>query len=174
MPRAAVQPDSAKMMIRWARMSGSGFRSRPPPTTEKARASKAALASRDVKAEGRARALPGARPRFRAYPRRGYGRRSPWGAQTRSRSTKARICSGIAFLHPTGPDYGALIGALSSVQKLQGVQGECKVLHDARCRYSEIPHAGERADEATMTTARTCFVKIAKACVGNLDSARGQ
>ncbi len=74
---------------------------------------------------------------------------------------------------PREPDYGKLIGALSSVKVLQGIQAACKVLHDARCQHSEIPHAGERADADTMTTARQCFKKLARGCVGVLD-ARGR
>ncbi len=73
---------------------------------------------------------------------------------------------------PREPDYGKLIGALSSVKVLQSIQGDCKVLHDARCRNSEIPHAGEQADAATMTTARQCFKKLAKVCVGSLSAGR--
>lgn len=66
------------------------------------------------------------------------------------------------------PDYGNLITALASAKELNGIQGQCKVLHDARCTLSEIPHAGKQADAATMTTARKCFVDLAKVCVGTL------
>jgi hypothetical protein len=68
------------------------------------------------------------------------------------------------------PDYGNLITALASTKQLNGIQAQCKVLHDARCAFSEIPHAGKQADADTMTTARTCFVELAKACVGTLQT----
>ncbi len=68
------------------------------------------------------------------------------------------------------PDYGNLITALASTKQLNGIQAQCKVLHDSRCAFSEIPHAGKQADAATMTTARTCFVELAKVCVGTLQT----
>jgi hypothetical protein len=66
------------------------------------------------------------------------------------------------------PDYGSIITALASAKQLHGIQAPCKMLHDARCNFSEIPHAGEQADIGTMTTSRQCFVKLAKVCVGTL------
>jgi hypothetical protein len=71
---------------------------------------------------------------------------------------------------PAEPDYGALISALASTKQLNGIQASCQELHDARCEYSEIPHAGKKADEATMTTARRCFARLAKVCVGTLQA----
>lgn len=70
------------------------------------------------------------------------------------------------------PDYGSLITALASTKQLNGIQASCKVLHDARCTFSEIPHAGKQADTDTMTTARRCFVELAKVCVGTLQTHR--
>jgi hypothetical protein len=68
------------------------------------------------------------------------------------------------------PDYGSLITALASTKQLNGIQASCKVLHDARCTSSEIPHAGKQADADTMTTARRCFIELAKVCVGTLQT----
>jgi hypothetical protein len=84
-----------------------------------------------------------------------------------SDGTSPAICDQIRNDSRT-PDYGNLIGALTSTKQLTGVQAHCKVLHDARCTYSEIPHAGQQADAATMTSARQSFVKLAKTCVGTL------
>jgi hypothetical protein len=64
------------------------------------------------------------------------------------------------------PDYGNLINALASTKDVNRIQGPCKVLHDSRCTFSEIPHAGKPASTETMTTARECFKDLAKVCVG--------
>ncbi len=74
---------------------------------------------------------------------------------------------------PREPDYGNLIGALSSVKELQGVRDDCGVLHDLRCSRTEVPHPGEKPDEDAMATARTCFKKIGKVCLGTLRQAVG-
>lgn len=68
------------------------------------------------------------------------------------------------------PDYGNLITALASTKQLNGIQAQCKVLHDARGSFSEIPHAGRQAGADTMTTARTCFTELAKQTVGTLQA----
>jgi hypothetical protein len=69
---------------------------------------------------------------------------------------------------PGKPDYGKLIGALSSAKLLQGVQGECRVLHKIRSQRSEVPHTGEEPDDETITTAQRSMKEIAKVCVGLL------
>jgi hypothetical protein len=75
---------------------------------------------------------------------------------------------------PAEPDYARLIGALASVGELQAIQDDCSVLHDIRCKSSEVPHPGERPDADTMATARRCFKEIANVCVGVVVNARRQ
>jgi hypothetical protein len=75
---------------------------------------------------------------------------------------------------PSQPEYGRLIGALSSVGKLKGIQDDASVLHDIRSKNSEVPHAGQQPDEETIATARRCFKEIAKVCVGTLQDQGGQ
>lgn len=74
---------------------------------------------------------------------------------------------------PAEPEYGRLIGALASVGELHGIQDDCSVLHDIRCRNSEVPHPGQRPDADTVATARRSFKEIAKVCVGVVVNARG-
>lgn len=73
---------------------------------------------------------------------------------------------------PRTPDYGNLIGALARVKSLQSIRADCEVLHGLRCSRTEVPHPGEEPDEAAMVTARSCFKKIGKVCVGTLQRAR--
>lgn len=67
------------------------------------------------------------------------------------------------------PDYGEIIQALSSVKKLHGVQARLKTLRELRSTKTELPHPGEKPDEADLVTAETCFKDAAKAIVGVLD-----
>jgi len=74
---------------------------------------------------------------------------------------------------PRQPDYGTLITALSSVKELQAIRDDCGVLHDLRCSHTEVPHPGEQPDNDAMASARTCFKKIGKVCLGTLQQAVG-
>lgn len=75
---------------------------------------------------------------------------------------------------PSQPEYGRLIGALSSIRELKSIQDDASVLHDIRSKQSEVPHPGERPDEETTSTARRCFKEIAKVSVGTLQNRRRQ
>jgi len=74
---------------------------------------------------------------------------------------------------PRKPDYGALIGALSSVKELKPVQDDCGKLHDIRSKSSEVPHPGEQPDHDTWVTAQHCFKEVAKVCIRILMAAAG-
>ncbi len=88
-----------------------------------------------------------------------------------SDGTSANIAEQIR--NDTRVDYGSLITALASTTQLNGIQASCRVLHDARSEHSEIPHAGHKPDEQTMTAARQAYLKVAKVCIGTLKAPRG-
>lgn len=73
---------------------------------------------------------------------------------------------------PSQPEYGRLIGALSSIRQLNSIHDDASVLHDIRGKQSEVPHPGEQPDEETIATARRCFREIAKVSVGTLQARR--
>ena len=109
-----------------------------------------------------------------------------WGAELAHRDNVAERLVRAAYLvsdggspniieqirNDTRLDWGSLIKALASTKQLNGVQASCQVLHDARSEQSEIPHAGHRPDEGTMTAARQAYLKIANVCVATLQAQR--
>lgn len=72
---------------------------------------------------------------------------------------------------PKRPDYGSLIGALSSVRDLQAIRGEADVLHKLRSEKTEVPHAGERPESEDVIAAERGFKQVAKTTVGIVQSA---
>lgn len=67
------------------------------------------------------------------------------------------------------PDHGQLIQALSSVKKLQRIQGRLQTLHSLRSEKTEFTHTGDAPTDEDEVTSWTCFTEAVRVMVRVLD-----